>query len=619
MWRALLAPLCALWLAAAAQAAPRGLIVELKDAPPHAGPARDVTIQSARVDAAAVQRERLQRVVAAAGLAGAALSPVTPSVRPQGRAAHVLEFSRTLSPSETEAMLERLRAMPEVAWAEPNDREMLLQSTTPSDPFFPGPGGQWWLQPAGGSDSHGIESRLRGVPGVQRAWLWTTGSVATPVAVLDTGITAHPELQGAWLPGVDVVSDAAMANDGDGRDTDPSDPGDWLAAAERAHEVFASCDTHDSSWHGTIVSGILAARTDNNQGVAAVNWNARIVPVRVAGKCGAEVADIIDGMRWAAGLMVSSGHGWLPRNANPVRVINLSFGGRKPCSRAYQNTIDELRSHGVMVVAAAGNGQGAVTRPANCRGVVAVAALNRDGFKAHYSNFGPEVTLATVGGDAADPNSPLASMVADGGLLTLYNSGVTAAGEHIYARSFGTSFATPIVAGTAALMLSVNPGLTVDQVVAGLAASARPHVQSPWLAACSAANSANCLCTNATCGAGVLDAEQALFYARDPAAYVSPARAAEVLDNPELAAAGQAPPQATPELPDERDDANGAGALGAGWLLGLALVLVALSRRPCALTTTLRAARSGVSASERPCALTAAPRRAGIRSPRAAG
>jgi serine protease len=264
-----------------------------------------------------------------------------------------------------------------VAWAEPNDLEELQQSTTPSDPFFAGPSGQWWLQPAGGSDSHSIEARLRGVPGVQRAWTWTTGSAATPVAVLDTGITAHPELRDVWLPGVDVVSDAAMANDGDGRDADPTDPGDWVAEAERTQDAFARCASRDSSWHGTIVSGILAARTDNNQGVAAVDWHARIVPVRVAGKCGAEVADIIDGMRWAAGLWVSSGRGWLPRNAHPARVINLSFGGSKPCSRAYQNAIDELRAHGVLVVAAAGNGRGAVTRPANCRGVVAVAAASR--------------------------------------------------------------------------------------------------------------------------------------------------------------------------------------------------------------------------------------------------
>ncbi len=398
--RAALLPLVTLLIASAAlAAAPRGLIVELTNAPEHAEPARDATILSAKADPAAVQRERLQRVVAAVGLADAAASQSAPSIRPHGRAAHVLEFGRTLSATEIDAMLARLRASPEVAWAEPNDRESLLQNTTPSDPFFAGTDGQWWLQPAGGTDANAIESRLRGVPGLQRAWTLTTGSASVPVAVLDTGVTAHPELQGAWLPGIDVVSDAAMANDGGGRDTDPTDPGDWVSESERAQDVFASCETHDSSWHGTIVSGILAARTDNNEGVAAVGWDARIVPVRVAGKCGAEVADIIDGMRWAAGLLVSNGRGWLPRNAHPVRVINLSFGGNKPCTRAYQAAIDELRSLGVLVVAAAGNSRGAVTRPANCRGVVAVAALNRDGFKAHYSSFGPEVTLATVGGD----------------------------------------------------------------------------------------------------------------------------------------------------------------------------------------------------------------------------
>jgi serine protease len=576
--RAVVLPLVALLIAGAVlAAAPRGLIVELKNAPEHVEPARDATILSAKADPAAVQRERLLRVVVAAGLGNAAASQGAPSMRPQGRAAHVLEFGRTLSAAETDAMLARLRASPEVAWAEPNDRESLLQNTTPSDPFFPGPGGQWWLQPAGGTDANAIESRLRGVPGLQRAWTLTTGSAAVPVAVLDTGITAHPELQGAWLPGIDVVSDAAMANDGGGRDTDPTDPGDWVSESERAQDVFASCETHDSSWHGTIVSGILAARTDNNEGVAAVGWDARIVPVRVAGKCGAEVADIIDGMRWAAGLLVSNGRGWLPRNANPVRVINLSFGGNKPCTRAYQTVIDELRSHGVMVVAAAGNGRGAVTRPANCRGVVAVAALNRDGFKAHYSSFGPEVTLATVGGD--DASGPWGALLTDGGLLTLYNGGVTAAGDSIYARSFGTSFATPIVAGTAALMLSVNPGLTIDQLITGLTVTARPHVQSPWLASCSADHSASCLCTIATCGAGMLDAEQALFYARDPAGYVQPARRAEVLDNAELAAASVATPQAAP--PSEIDaDTTGAGAISAWWLLWLTAALGALTAAP---------------------------------------
>jgi len=567
----------ALLIATASNAAPpRGLIVELRGAPEHSEPTRDVTILAARTDPAAVQRERLQRVVAAAGLGNAAAAQRAPAIRPQGRAAHVLEFDRALSDAEVEAMLARLRASPEVEWAEANDREP-LQGTTPSDPYFGGTAGQWWLQPVSGSDANTVEARLRGVPGLQRAWTWTTGSASVPVAVLDTGITAHPELEGVWLPGMDMVSDPAMANDGDGRDADPTDPGDWLGDGDSSGEAFAGCHSHDSSWHGTVVSGILAARTDNNEGVAAVGWNGRVVPVRVAGKCGAEVADIIDGMRWAAGLLVSSGHGWLPRNGHPVRVINLSFGGTKPCSRAYQSAIDELRARGVLVVAAAGNTQGAVTRPANCRGVVAVAALNRDGFKAHYSSFGPEVTLATVGGD--DVRGPSGSSLSDGGVLTLFNAGRTGRGDDIYARSFGTSFATPIVAGTAALMLSINPGLTVDQLVSGLTASARPHVRSPWLAECSMANSASCLCTTATCGAGMLDAEQALYYARDPAGYVAPAQRAAVLDNAEVALLSRQAPQASPQ-PTLQDDGDGAGAIGPWWLLLLAAAIGALRAAP---------------------------------------
>ena len=552
---------------AANAAAPRGFIVELKDAVAHAAPSsRETALSADREPALALQRERIQRVVALVRDGHAAAG-----VRPQGRAAFVLDFGRSLSSDETDAALARLRASPDIAWAEPNDREPLQHSTTPSDPLFPGSAGQWWLQPAGGTDAHSIDLRLRGVPGLQRAWTWSTGSAAMPVAVLDTGVTAHPELRGNWLPGVDMVSDPALANDGDGRDDDASDPGDWVSASERAQDAFATCESQDSSWHGTIVSGMLAARTDNLEGVAAVSWDARIVPVRVAGKCGAEVADIVDGMRWAAGLWVHDGaRGFLPRNPNPVRVINLSFGGHKLCSRAYQNAIDELRALGVLVVAAAGNGQGAVTRPANCRGVVAVAALNRDGFKARYSNFGPEVTLATVGGDSA------AAPLGDGGLLSLYNAGTTGQADAIYARSFGTSFATPIVAGTAALMLALNPQLTVDQLIHGLQKSARPHVLSPRLAACSIDNSSSCLCTSATCGAGMLDAEQALFYARDPAAYVAPARGAEVLDNAELAAA-DVTPQASPQPALDGAGDTGGGAFSAGWLLLLACALGALT------------------------------------------
>lgn len=576
--RATLPPLGALLICAAAHAAaPRGLIVELKDAPEHHEAAREGALQASATELRL--RQRWQRVLHGAGLLNAAASQRAPNLRPNGRAAFVLEFDRALAAAEVDDYLARLRASPEVAWAEPNERESLQQSTTPSDPLFPGADGQWWLQSVGGSDRNPITMRLRGVPGLQRAWSLNNGSNGAAVAVLDTGVTAHPEMQGVWLPGVDLVSDPAMANDGGGRDSDPSDPGDWVESSDLAHGSLSGCEVHDSSWHGTVVAGIIGARTDNHEGVAATGWNTRIVPVRVAGKCGAEVADIVDGMRWAAGLLVANGRGWLPRNPNPVRIVNLSFGGNRPCSRAYQSAIDELRGRGVLVVAAAGNGQSAVLRPANCRGVVAVAALNRDGFKAEYSNFGLEVTLATVGGDFA--SGPAGALLADGGLLSLYNGGITSPGPGTYARHSGTSFATPVVAGTAALMLSMNPALSVDQLIDGLMRSARPHVRSPWLADCSVDHPGRCLCTAASCGAGMLDAEQALLFARDPAAYVAPARAAEVLDNPELAAAAGVPiePAARPiTLP--AGATGGGGAFGWPWLILLGVAVALLRAAP---------------------------------------
>ena len=151
---------------------------------------------------------------------------------------------------------------------------------------------------------------------------------------------------------------------------------------------------------------MLAAITNNNSGIAAMNWRTPVLPVRVAGKCGADVADIIDGMRWAAGLQVCKRSDPVSGqclenallNANPVRVVNVSFGGTGSCD-VYQPTIDALRSQGVVIVAAAGNEWTTPTRPAKCPGVVGVVSLNRDGFKSNYSNFGPELTssgIATV-------------------------------------------------------------------------------------------------------------------------------------------------------------------------------------------------------------------------------
>jgi serine protease len=268
-------------------------------------------------------------------------------------------------------------------------------------------------------------------------------------------------------------------------------------------------------------------------------------------------------------------------NPNPARVLNISFGGSAACNAAYQDVIDEVARIGVVVVAAAGNENGAVSRPANCRGVIGVAALNRDGFKASYSNFGAALAIATVGGDPRMVGN-WGFDVGDDGLLTLGNDGVRGVGNAIYVRQAGTSFAAPVVAGVAGLMLGVNPSLTAAQINDGLQRSARPHVVSPTIAECSEQNPGRCICTTATCGAGILDAMAALQYAADPAAYVAPNRVPEVIDNPEVDAAvalGADRPSNVTVPPASTPSGSGGGALGWPWLLALGAAVAALSCR----------------------------------------
>lgn len=543
-----------------AQRSANGLIVKLRE-------------PAATTDAHQGRKQRLEQAMARSGIGAARLRPV-------GRSAQRVDFGRRLGGAEAAALAAKLRELPQVEWVVPNEREQRLQ--VPQDPLFAASvvsAGQWWLFPHGGSDANDIEERRRGVAGMQSAWSTHTGSAGTVVAVLDTGVTAHPELAGHVLPGRDFVSTVEYANDGDGWDTDPSDPGDWVSRGDTVAnpDLFGDCELQDSSWHGTTIAGQLAALTNNGIGGAAISWDGRVLPVRVAGKCGAEVADIIDGMRWAAGLQVLDGDGQaLPTNPNPARIVNLSFGGSAACNAAYQDAIDELRAAGAVVVAAAGNASGGVARPANCAGVIGVAALNRDGFKTTYSNFGPQLAVATVGGDPREIGL-WGLEVGDAGLLTLGNDGTREPGQSVHVRAAGTSFAAPQAAGVAALMLGVNPSLTAAQLIEGVRRSARPHVVSPVIGECSAQNPGRCLCTTATCGAGILDAPQALAYALDPAAYVAPARQPETIDNPEVRAAAALGIDLAPQ--DEDSGGSGGGALGAAWLLGLAAAAAALRRR----------------------------------------
>ena len=260
----------------------------------------------------------------------------------------------------------RIRLHPDVAWVEPDVLVPRLQAmpVVPNDTLF---SSQWHLQ-APHTD------RVAGM-NLPAAWARITGAPIV-VAVADSGVRLdHPDLAGRLLPGRDLVSELDIANDGNGRDDDPSDPGDWVSVTDLDKPVFAGCSTSHSSWHGTFIAGQIAAATNNSSGVAGLSWGAQVLPVRVSGKCGARLSDLLDGVRWAAGLPVDG----QPLNPHPARIINLSFGGDAQCSPAYQETIDAATAAGALVVVAAGNGGGALKRPADCQRVLAVASVQRDG------------------------------------------------------------------------------------------------------------------------------------------------------------------------------------------------------------------------------------------------
>ena len=225
--------------------------------------------------------------------------------------------------------------------------------------------------------------------------------------------------------------------------------------------------------------------------------------------------------------------------------------------------------------------------------MLGVAALNRDGFKTNYSNFGAALALATTGGDDSDGAWGRAlgsNSLADSGILSIGNSGATVpadctqAGANCYYYHYGTSFSAPIVAGAVSLMLSVNPALTVSQIEQGLARSARPHVTSSVAGfnVCSNANPGRCRCTTTTCGAGILDIDQALLFAASPATYVAPAALAAQLDTPELRAAVASgpdrPANPTPPPPPPPAGGGGGGVMSGAWLLALALAAWAMRR-----------------------------------------
>ena len=420
--------------------------------------AADGRVMRARSVDAGAMTHRLGSVNTTLGLRGAQAK----LLRQTGTGAHVFKLNKALSHGELERVAAELKATdPNIAYAEP-DRKM-YPLMTPNDSSY---ASQWDLYETTG----GIRAPA--------AWDLATGSGVT-VAVIDTGIRPHADLSGQIVAGYDIINDTAVSNDGNARDSDPSDPGDWVAANECGSGDPAS----NSSWHGTHVAGTIAAKTNNSSGIAGIAFNAKIQPVRVLGKCGGYTSDIADGMIWASGGTVSG----LPTNATPSRVINMSLGGGGACDTTSQNAINSARSRGTVVVVAAGNeNQNASnSNPANCSGVITVAATDRNGARAYYSNYGSIVTLAAPGGDVRSSSS--------NGILSTLNAGTKAPGADSYAYYQGTSMATPHVAGVVALMLSAKPTATPDQIKAALQSSARAFPG-----------------TCSQCGSGILDAAAAV-------------------------------------------------------------------------------------------------------------
>lgn len=456
--------------------------------------------------------------------------------------ASLVRLQQGMTLSQARAAAARVARDPSVEYAEPDI--MMKKLAVPNETRFTE--WQWNLfAPSTTYNGNLISTNApksapaTGGADLPRAWDITTGSGAVIVAVIDTGIVNHPDLNGISTPapytpagrfvaGYDFISSDAqspglplnfVANDGDGRDPDPTDPGDWVTAAEQA--AHTECDDPNvpnsqdipSSWHGTHMAGILAAASNNSLGIAGVAWNVRIQPIRALGKCGGALSDIAEAIRWAAGLPVAG----IPNNATPAKVVNLSLGGGD-CTdnlQYMQDAVTAATAAGSVVVAATGNESNtSVIAPANCTGAIGVTAHTINGENADYANVGTGTTISAPGGGT--PTQLGAGLATDDTNWTGYYvwstllfadrdpNSVDASGQSgpAYAGFTGTSAATPHVAGTVALIKSVLPSATAAQVRSFLQSTARPYP-------------AGSVCTTGgalagMCGAGLLDSGAAL-------------------------------------------------------------------------------------------------------------
>jgi len=430
---------------------------------------RDGSIERRSVDAINRGLERATRAVGSSmrgatakrgGAAGAA--PKARHFRRMALGADVVRIDRKIDRVDAETLMRQIASDPSVEYVEVDAR--MYPVLTPNDPSY----SQQW----GYSDA---DAGIR----ANQAWDVSTGS-GIIVAVLDTGITNHPDLNANIVAGYDFISDTFVSRDGNGRDSDPSDPGDWSPVAG---ECYTNSPVTNSSWHGTHVAGTVAAVTNNSTGVAGTAFGAKVMPVRVLGRCGGLTSDIADAITWASGGTVS-GVTTLT-GSNVPRVINMSLGGGGACSATYQNAINGAVGRGVTVVVAAGNSNAnaANFQPASCANVINVASVTSSSSRSSFSNYGTSIDVSAPGSS----------------ILSTLNSGTTTPGSASYASYNGTSMATPHVAGTVALVQS-------RRTAVGLARYT-PSEMETLLKNTAYALAGTC---SGGCGAGIINAKAAV-------------------------------------------------------------------------------------------------------------
>lgn len=375
-------------------------------------------------------------------------------------------LSRGMGINNAKKIADAMKASdPNIEYVALNKR--LRPSFVPNDKYYAG--NLWALQNA---STYGIKA--------ETAWNYSSGS-GIVVAVIDTGYRPHVDLVGRILPGYDFISSTYISNDRNGRDNNAIDNGDYTVANYCADDEPA----YGSSWHGSHVAGTIAANTNNRIGIAGIAYNAKILPIRVLGQCGGTTADIADAIVWASGGAVSG----VPNNPYPAKIINMSLGGGTDtygvCDAPFLAAIATARANGTVVVVAAGNEDmdSNASSPANCSDAITVGATDSSGLRAYFSNYGNKVDISAPGVN----------------ILSTINAGSTIPkADSAYSFYNGTSMATPHVAATLALILSINPRMNVSLAESQLLKGYQNFISSA------------CTVTDG-CGIGILDAAKAIM------------------------------------------------------------------------------------------------------------